>query len=567
MNRYRTQWGIALLAILFFVPFLGGVHLFDWDEINFAEIAREMVVSGDYLRPQMDFTFFTEKPPMFMWFQALSMNIFGIGEFASRLPNAIAGIITLLLLYRFGKKIYNHRFGLIWVAAYFGSILPHLYFRSGIIDPWFNLFIFLGIYHLILFHWKKEDQKGMDLKRSKWFYLIIAAGFTGLAILVKGPVALLITLITLGTYWLYAKLRFYINVLELGVYLLFVLITSGLWFAIVTLLYGSQFIIEFTIRQWELFANQDAGHGGFIGYHFVVLLIGCFPASIFMLRSMGKLSLDTSAQKDMRRWMLMLFWVVLILFTIVNTKIVHYSSLAYFPLTYLAAVVIDQLMEKKIRLRSWLSIGILGIAIPFGIAITVLPWIMMNPELIKPLFSADPFAMANLDANVNWTGWESIAGLILIGIGLGGVFYIRREEWKKMLIVLFGGGGVFVFITLIFFIARIEKISQNAAIEFYESKKECNCYVQPLAYKSYGHFFYSEIPMEQNPLHRDVQWLKSGAIDKDVYFITKITNSDNLEQLEDVEKLYEKNGFVFWERRKMTEDRRPKTEFQINSDW
>lgn len=549
LQKYRTSLLIAAIAIIFFVPFLGGVHLFDWDEINFAEIAREMVESGDYLRPQMDYVFFTEKPPMFMWFQAISMEIFGVNEFASRFPNAIAGLVTLLLLYHFGKKIYHHRFGLIWVAAYFGSILPHLYFRSGIIDPWFNLFIFLGIYHLILFYWKKDHEKGIELAHNKWYYLIIAAVFTGLGILVKGPVALLITLITLGTYWLYAKLRFYINVKELSIYLLVVALTSAIWFALVTLLYGSTFIVEFTIRQWELFANQDAGHGGFIGYHFVVLLVGCFPASIFMLRSMGKLSFDTSVQRDMRRWMLMLFWVVLILFTIVNTKIVHYSSLAYFPLTYLAAVVILQLWEGKIVNRIWLRIGILTIAIPFGIAIAALPWLMKDIELVKPLFSADPFAMANLDADIRWSGWESIAGIWFIAISIIGAMLIKREKWKSVLIVLFGGGGVFVFITLIFFIGNIEGISQRAAIEFYESKKGCDCYVKPIGYKSYGHYFYSEVPMNANPKHHDVSWLKYGDIDKDVYFVSKITNTEDLPELEGVTKLYEKNGFIFWERK------------------
>lgn len=549
LQKYRTSLLISTIAIVFFVPFLGGVHLFDWDEINFAEIAREMVESGDFLRPQMDYVFFTEKPPMFMWFQAASMKIFGVNEFASRFPNALAGLVTLLVLYHFGKRIYNHRFGLIWVAAYFGSILPHLYFRSGIIDPWFNLFIFLGIYHLILFYWKKDHEKGISLPQKKYYYLIIAAVFTGLGILVKGPVALLITLITLGTYWLYAKMRFYINVKELGIYLLAVALTSAIWFALVTLLYGSTFIVEFTIRQWELFANQDAGHGGFIGYHFVVLLIGCFPASIFMLRSMGKLSFDTAIQRDMRRWMLMLFWVVLILFTIVNTKIVHYSSLAYFPLTYLAAVVILQLWEGKIVNRSWIRIGILGIAIPFGIAIAALPWLMKDVDFIRPLFSADPFAMANLDADVTWSGWESIAGIWFVLVGIVAVILIKREQWKRALIVLYGGGGVFVFITLIFFIGNIEGISQRAAIEFYKSKKECDCYVQPIGYKSYGHYFYSEVPMNNNPKHHDISWLKYGDIDKDVYFVSKITNTEDLAELDEVNKLYEKNGFIFWERK------------------
>ena len=46
---------ITLLASLLFIPFLGGTHLFDWDEINFAESAREMIVTGDYLTVQINF--------------------------------------------------------------------------------------------------------------------------------------------------------------------------------------------------------------------------------------------------------------------------------------------------------------------------------------------------------------------------------------------------------------------------------------------------------------------------------------------------------------------------------
>ncbi len=245
----------------------------------------------------------------------------------------------------------------------------------------------------------------------------------------------------------------------------------------------------------------------------------------------------------------MLFWVVLILFSIVNTKIIHYSSLAYFPLTYLAAIVIYQLIEKKIIFRNWIKIGILSIAIPFGIALIALPWLMMDIPLIRPLFSADPFAMANLDANIHWTGWESIVGFWFIGISIGSIILMNKARWKKAIIVLFGGTGVFVFFTLVLFIGNIEGISQNAAIEFYKSKKDCNCYVQPIAYKSYGHYFYSEIPIVSNPKHKDINWLKYEEIDKDVYFITKITNIDGLDKLEDVTRLYEKNGFVFWERK------------------
>ena len=97
--KLESPFVIVVLALLFFIPFLGNVHLFDWDEINFAESAREMLISGNYLRVQIDFQPFWEKPPLFIWLQTLSMSVFGANEFAARFPNAIIGVITLLTFF------------------------------------------------------------------------------------------------------------------------------------------------------------------------------------------------------------------------------------------------------------------------------------------------------------------------------------------------------------------------------------------------------------------------------------------------------------------------------------
>ena len=79
VDRY-ADIGIAIAALLLFTPGLGAVHLFDRDEINFAEIAREMLVTGEWSQPSVGFRPFYEKPPLFMWLQALSMSVFGVGE-------------------------------------------------------------------------------------------------------------------------------------------------------------------------------------------------------------------------------------------------------------------------------------------------------------------------------------------------------------------------------------------------------------------------------------------------------------------------------------------------------
>ncbi len=67
---------IAILAAIFFIPFLGRVHLFDWDEVNFAECSREMLKLHDYSRVYINFKPFWEKPIMFIWMQSGAMRHF-----------------------------------------------------------------------------------------------------------------------------------------------------------------------------------------------------------------------------------------------------------------------------------------------------------------------------------------------------------------------------------------------------------------------------------------------------------------------------------------------------------
>ena len=66
------QIGIAIAAALFFIPGIGSVHLFDWDEINFAESAREMITSGNYLTVQINFEQFWEN--LLIYLDASSLN-------------------------------------------------------------------------------------------------------------------------------------------------------------------------------------------------------------------------------------------------------------------------------------------------------------------------------------------------------------------------------------------------------------------------------------------------------------------------------------------------------------
>lgn len=543
---------LALLGAVFYLSFLGGVHLFDWDEVNFAEISREMLITGDYTRVYIDFQPFWEKPPFFFWLQSAAMSVFGINEFAARLPNAVCGILTLVVLYNIGRKLYNNQFGLIWAGVYFGTILPFLYFKSGIIDPWFNLFIFLGIYFFILFHWKRNGYSGIELSRNYWSYLLIGGFFIGMGILTKGQVAYLIACLTFFVYWVvYERFRFYVNVPQFLMFTLAATLVTLGWYGIETWKNGPWFINEFNRYQYRLFSTPDAGHRGFPLYHFVVLLVGCFPASIFLIRSFFKVpKAEANYRKDFRIWMKILFWVVLILFSIVKSKIVHYSSMCYYPLTFLAAFVIFKMIRKEIAFRPWMRIALWSIGGLFILATVALPFLGMNIEWLEPLFSKDPFAQANLEAEVNWTGFESIPGFFLFVVIFLAIRWWKQEQFRWAIPTLFGGTAIFVMLTLIFYINRIESYSQRAAIEFFESKAGEDAYLLTDGYKSYAQYFYGKSQEYSRKGEGDREELYTGEVDKDVYIVTKIHKADRLRAIPTLEEIGAKNGFVFFRRKK-----------------
>lgn len=550
---------ILLLGTLFYLPFLGSVHLFDWDEINFAEAAREMIVSGDYFHVQIDYLPFWEKPPLFIWMQVLAMKLFGINEFAARFPNAVCGITTLLFLFSTGKKLHGRSFGWIWVLAYLGSILPHLYFRSGIIDPWFNLLIFCSINYLILSFSNQENHGQVKSFYKKNKQIFFGGILLGLAVLTKGPIAILLVGLTGFVYWLSVKFKMYFTASQILIYSLATLLVTALWFGVEWIINGSWFIKEFTNYQIRLFSTPDAGHGGFLGYHFVVLLLGCFPASIFAIPTLWKspLPLNSESQKwqiDYRKWMLILFWVVLVLFSIVQSKIVHYSSLCYFPLTYLSATYLFSITENRKKIHFKVIIALLFVGLIISLIFITLPFAGKNIEILKPLFEKDLFVMGNLEADITWSFWDITPGLTLLITTLFSVFIFWKEDlskkysFRKNIVLLFGGSAIFITLSLIFFINKIEGYSQNAVIEFYKSLEGKNVYVKNVGFKSYAPLFYTKKPNRLKKENRSYKWLTEGKIDREVYFITKINNDGGLRNFNDIKEIRKKNGFVFFKR-------------------
>jgi predicted membrane-bound mannosyltransferase len=541
-NPIFAEIVIAAAALLLFIPFIGGMHLFDWDEINFAESAREMILTGEYLTVQIDFQPFWEKPPLFIWMQVVTMQIFGISEFAARLPNVICGMITLVVIFRTGRRLYDMEFAWLWVLAYIGTFMPFMYFKSGIMDPWFNLFIFTALLNFI--HCIDSEQRN-----RRWKFLIFAAVLLGLANLTKGPVSVLIFAVTVVFYWILNKFRLKLFPYELMVFIPVFLVVGGAWFLIQAMSGNFDIIVEFMEYQIRLLQTRDAGHGGFPLYHVVVLLLGVFPASVFALKGFRRSYYDASHQKKFKLWMIILFLTVLVIFSIVRTKIAHYSSLCWFPLTYLGAYVVYKIINERIRNHRWINVIYAVMGIILGISVSALPALATRVErLIAMGFFQDPLTQASIRTDAGWSGWESLIGVLFI-CGIIISLQQMRKSRKSAYVIMFLNMTVFINLTLFFTAGKIEMYSQNAYIEFCKEKRGQECYILPVGMKSYAHLFYFDKPVPEHPEVSDQNWLCQGPVDKTAYLILR---SKNLEEFmgyyPELELMYEKSGYGFCRR-------------------
>jgi 4-amino-4-deoxy-L-arabinose transferase-like glycosyltransferase len=529
-DQLAWAWILPIAAIFLFIPFIGGVHLFDWDEINFAEISREMIRTGDYLTVQVNYQPFFEKPPLFMWMQVACMKIFGVNEFAARLPNALAGVIVAVLLFRLGRYWMDRRFGILWSLSYMGSILPALYHKSGIIDPWFNLFIFCS-----LASWYEGSRQTSSA--SKWYWL--SGLMSGLAIMTKGPVGPLLIGMSVLAIRIFSRNNRYLHFPSVLIFILGNILVSGIWFGLNWLNNGPDFIVAFIKYQFELLTHPVAGHKGFPGYHFIVTLFGVFPASIFAIGAFRKKQKDESAPEfELRTLMILLTAIVLVVFSLVQSKIVHYSSMTYFPLSFLSAWFLSRVMDNKVRWSAWHGSVFIVITTLIFIAMWALPWIGLHIQDLKSYLSLDAFTRSALDAPVSWSITDYVPFAVLSCIFVAAIVYWRKSDIESSIVTILLGVPLFVNIALIFFIGKIETYTQRAAVEFCQSKASQPVEITTIGYKSYLPYFYANkpVPVKNHPSSKS-----------EMFHILRADKIKKLEEHIDWKVVGEKNGYIFLE--------------------
>lgn len=529
---------------MFFIG-LGKIHLFDWDEINFAESAREMMQTGDYLRVQINYQPFWEKPPFFFWLQVGSMKLFGINEFAARFPNAVFGFIYLVTFYFIGKKHFSAKFGMMWALLFFGSLLPHLYFKSGIIDPVFNYFIFTSIYFMILTIAKTENATR---------YALFSGILSGLSLLTKGPVGFLLLGLTLLVYLIIKRFKPFPSMKHILLFFTGFIAMISIWISMEVAQNGWVILEQFIAYQAELFNADVAGHAQPFYYHFVVVGLFCFPISLIALPNILK---KIESVYDIHLWFKILFWVVMILFSITTTKIIHYSSMTYVPLAFIATHYLYHLGQDKIK--KYVSVALISVSILVGIVFIALPLLLKYNHLITPYIN-DPFAVESMNVDLGFSGFESLIGVLFIVGSILAIVKLKKGHVISACVRFSTTMSLTLLFALYFIVFNIEKMTQGPAIEFYSTYENKDVFIETLG-KSYAPYFYGKIepstkidelkPSWTNDgvFNRNLYlaWLLEGDVDKPVYFAVKCTNRA-LDEHDNFQLLYSKGGFRFYER-------------------
>jgi len=544
--RLNEQFWIFTISLGIFSIFLGFNRLFDWDEINFAESAREMLITEDFFRVQINFEPFWEKPPLFFWLQALFMKIFGINEFAARFPNALIGGLTLVSLYQTGTQMKDVTFGRILVLLYFGSILPHFYFKTSIIDPTFNWLIFLGFYHVIryeqiisetrrLLPWEQSDLKWAALKAGFWI---------GLATLTKGPVALLILFLTYSIFMLLYQ-KWVIRLGQIFLFSISYLIVIGTWFGWETYEHGSWFIEKFIQYQIELYTQSVAGHEQPFYYHFLVVFIGCFPMSLFIIPGMGELP-ERHSERLVKKFMNVWFWVVLIVFSIAKTKIVHYSSMTYFPGVYLAGSFVYYQIKEDLKFP-WHTYVIYAVGMMiFGIGVSLLlyfaPHIHQYSNYINDIHVLDA-----MNIPLNWLGGEYGIGIFYFLVMITGLILLILRQSFLFLMLFSLATPIFLNLINYYIVPKVSIFTQTSAVNFWRNHSDENAYLVTYGYKSYAHYFYGEV-QPNNALKNDLKWVIENEPNKTIYISVKLKDYQNFEkEYENLYQfLYQNGGFRFY---------------------
>jgi 4-amino-4-deoxy-L-arabinose transferase-like glycosyltransferase len=294
-NHQERVYSIALVvlcAVVFFYG-LGWAPLIGPDEPRYAEVAREMYVTGDWITPRLGGIKWFEKPALTYWLSAAGFALFGENEFGARFGVAALATFGVLLLYYFGRREHSARFGYLSAAALATCGLWPGFARGVTFD--LTLTVAIEVAFLSFFLWEsKESQAG----RNRLWYVFCFA--LGLATLAKGLVGIVLPLVVITPYLFFTrnwKILLKPRLLVFGA--LIFLGTAAVWYAPVMVKGGSEFIDEFFIgHHFQRYTSNKYRHPQPFYFFPLVALAGSFPWSFYLIFSLVK----PGGWRSMMRW-------------------------------------------------------------------------------------------------------------------------------------------------------------------------------------------------------------------------------------------------------------------------
>ena len=386
---------VVAFASLVFLPWLGAVGFWDPWEPHYGEVARQMLVRGDYVHPYWEHAYFFSKPVLLMWMTALAMKLSGVhtlalpdgsftgpptpsgisahAEWAARLPVALVAILACALVFVAVRRLVSRRAGYLAAAALVTMPFYFLMARQAITDMPFVALMTSGAMCFAIALWDERAH------RSAWAY----AGYTFLAFatLAKGllgfglaAAAFLAWFLVTGEWRLLARLRLVERVR--GVPLPFgpavFLAIAAPWYVAMSLFRGLDDESKtFAYRFWihDHLRRLGAGvhtttPGGTFDYFIEQLGFGLFPWVAAVPGALGELARVRLSGRS-RRDDLVLFsglWAIVayVTMSLSSTKFHHYVFPAVPAFAILCAVFVDRLLEDG--LEAHLGALLLGIA-------------------------------------------------------------------------------------------------------------------------------------------------------------------------------------------------------------
>jgi len=374
MNIMKPKIQLLLLTTLAGVLFLvnlGGYDLWPPDEPRFAQVAREMMQTGDYLVPRVNGLPYKEKPPLLFWAQALLAIPFGdVTEVPARLPSALAGIATVLLTYLLVTKLYDRRTAF-WAALILTTTQRFWWqARFGQIDMLLAACLTAAFLFFWLWHMERLDRYLVG------FYLSIAAG-----VFAKGPPAVIFPiLMALTFFWKRKQERKQMHLI-FGMAVVVFLIAAWLVPARVAVSVESASgaggsIASNLFRQTIGRFFLGVSHANPPWYYVLNLPVDLFPWSLFLPWTVVWVWQRRKSSQGMR---FLLSWILpaFVFFSIcIGKRAIYLLPLYPAFAALLARSILDLMDGERERWRRWTGVAWGSVLILLGVA----PWSLLFIE-------------------------------------------------------------------------------------------------------------------------------------------------------------------------------------------